>query len=93
MKVATKVARKVSGKVARKTPAARQTLTLSADAYRQIEALRGSEARSAFVERLLEKERRRREREEFIESVNAACTPEFCRETLKINAEFPIHDE
>lgn len=93
MKVAEKVVRKVARKVSRKSSPARQTLTLSAEAYRQIETLRGTVARSAFVEELVDKERRLRERLEFIDRVNAECTPEFCRETLKIHAEFPIYEE
>ena len=67
-------------KVARKSPLrppTRSTLTLPATAYRAIDELRGGLSRSTYLERLLERERKRLEREHWIASANAHCTPEF----------------
>ena len=87
-------------KVAKESPKSRPkqsllkrcTLTLPKDAYGTIDALRGELPRSVFVQRLLEREKRRIEQEAFIASVNAAYTPEVVRRTLKVNAAFPIHE-
>jgi len=86
-------------KVAKKSPKkhliksrARATLTLSIETYQKIDALRGEATRSAWVQELIDAEEARREREAFIERVNAAYTPEVCAETLRIHEEYPIHE-
>ena len=82
-------------KVAKKSPAsapARATLTLSRDMYRKIDELRGPEARSAWLKRLIEQEEQRRERERFAETLRQQYTKAVCRQTLLANEEFPIHE-
>ena len=86
-------------KVAKKSPPKRltathrrATLTLNAATYERIEALRGSESRSAWVQRLVEKEEARLERERFLEKLRQQYTPEVCRQTLAINDEYPVHE-
>ena len=71
----------------------RATLTLPKEACGIIDELRGTLRRSAFVQKLVAREKKRVEREAFIAAVNAACTPEVIAETLRVNAEFPIHGE
>ena len=87
-------------KVAKKSPlkspprtASRATLTLPAATYRQIEELRGDEPRSAWIQKVVENEARRRERENFAEQLRAEYTPAVTRETLALNREFPIHEK
>lgn len=85
-------------KVAKKSPAKRAvaydraTLTLTGDVYRKIDALRGSQARSAWVQELVEREERRRARDQFAETLRAQYTEKVCRETLALNDQFPVHD-
>lgn len=82
-------------KVAKKSPPSapsRATLTLSRDMYRKIDELRGSEARSAWLKRLIEQEEQRRERERFAETLRQQYTEAVCRQTLLANEEFPIHE-
>jgi hypothetical protein len=86
-------------KVAKKSPAKRlaatrkrATLTLNAATYERIEGLRGSESRSAWVQRLVEKEEVRSDRESLIERLREQYTPEVCRETLELNEEYPVHE-
>ena len=86
-------------KVAKKSPAKRRsapplraTLTLDIATYRKIDTLRGDATRAAWVQELIEAEKARREREAFIAAVNASYTPEVCRETLRINDDYPIHE-
>ena len=86
-------------KVARKSPKKRPgsnmraTLTLSLEVYRKIDQLRGAEARSVWVQRLVEREERQRERDQFAEALRAQYTSEVCHETLSINDEFPVHEQ
>ena len=87
MKVAKKSPRKrLQGKASPRT-----TLTLPQHAYRQLDALRGELPRSSYVEQLIGREKRRLDRAAFVELANAQYTEEVCRETLRVNAEFPIH--
>jgi hypothetical protein len=86
-------------KVAKKSPKKRlvrsrqrATLTLSMETYQKIDTLRGDAPRATWVQGLVEAEEARRERQRFIEAVNASYTPEVCRETLRINDEYPIHE-
>ena len=86
-------------KVARKSPknrpraTTRATLTLSLEVYRKIDLLRGAEARSVWVQRLVEREERQRERERLAETLREQYTNEVCRETLSINDESPVHEQ
>ena len=86
-----KVARK-SPKKSRPGEPARATLTLSRDMYRKIDELRGPEARSAWLKRLIEQEEQRRERERFAETLRQQYTEAVCRQTLLANEEIPIHE-
>lgn len=86
-------------KIAKKSPKRRPTvaprratLTLTAEAYQKIDALRGGASRSACVQRLVEQEEARRARGELAELLRQQYTPEVCRETLAVNDEFPIHE-
>ena len=88
MKVAT-----TSPKKRRTAPPVRATLTLDIETYRKIDVLRGDATRSAWVQGLVEAEKVRQEREAFIERVRQQYTPEVCRETLRINDEYPIHEK
>ena len=87
-----KVAKKSPAKL-RKAPPLRATLTLDIATYRKIDALRGDATRAAWVQEMIEAEQARREREAFIERVRQQYTPEVCRETLRINDEYPIHEK
>jgi predicted CopG family antitoxin len=86
-------------KVARKSPKKRPeanlraTLTLSLDVYRKIDQLRGAEARSVWVQKLVEREERQRERDRFAEALREQYTKEVCHETLSVNDEFPVHEQ
>jgi hypothetical protein len=79
-------------KVASKSPLRRRTLTLPLRAFSLLDRLRDEKSRSAYLERLLEREYRRIEQERFYAAVNAAYTPEVCEETLRANEEFPVHE-
>lgn len=83
---------KVARKSSIKGPASgrRATLTLSLDVYHKIDRLRGAEARSSWVQGLVEREER--EREQFAQTLRAQYTAEVCRETLYVNDEFPVHE-
>lgn len=85
---------KVAGKSLKKRrpPSTRATLTLSLEVYRKIDQLRGAEARSVWVQRLVEREERQRERNEFADALRAQYTTEVCLETLSVNDEFPVHE-
>ena len=86
---------KVAKKSPRKRPAAtasRVTLTLPGKTYRIIDELRGDVTRSAWLESLVEKEKVRREREALAELCRQQYTPEVCRETLRLNRLYPIHE-
>ncbi len=49
--------------------------------------------KSIFIQNLIEKEKKRREREAFYQSVLAAYTPEVRLETLELNEAIPIAAE
>ncbi len=85
MKVATKSPAR-RGQIA----ATRATLTLSAEAYRSLDRLRGNLPRSTYLQQIIEREKRRREREDFIATANAMCTETFCRESLRLNESLPV---
>lgn len=87
-----KVAKKSPGKRLTSSTRQRATLTLSIEAYRKIDALRGDEPRATWVQRLIECEEARRERAHFAQLLRDEYTPRVCRETLAINDEFPIHE-
>ena len=80
-------------KVAHKSPASRQTLTLTRSAFGMLDSMRGETPKSVFVEELLAKEKRRREREAFYRTAVASYTPDVRSETLKLNEETPIAAE
>lgn len=80
-------------KVAKKSPLSRRTITLPVGSLALIDELRGSESKSAYLERLLAREKERIEEDEFVAAVNAAYTPEVCAETLRVNEEYPIHGD
>ena len=82
-----------SMRVAKKSPHRRRTLTLPVDAFLLLDGLRGEAPRSAYLGSLLEREYRRIEQERFHAQVNAAYTAEVCEETLRVNEEFPVHEE
>ena len=79
--------------VAQKSPSSRQTLTLTRSAFGMLDSMRGEKPKSAFVEELLAKEKRRREREAFYRTAVASYTPDVRLETLKLNEETPIAAE
>ena len=58
-----------------------------------MDSLRGEVPKSVFVEGLLTKEKKRREREAFYRTAVASYTPEVSLETLKLNEETPIAAE
>jgi len=80
-------------KVVAKSPPSRQTLTLTRGAFDILDSLRGSVPKSVFVEELLTKEKKRREREVFYRTAVASYTPDVRLETLKLNEETPIAAE
>ncbi len=80
-------------KVAKQSPASRRTLTLTRRAFGVLDSLRGEMPKSVFVEELLAKEKKRREREAFYRTTVTAYTPEVREETLKLNVETPIAAE
>ena len=81
-------------KVAKKSPPAssRATLTLAAETYAKIDQLRGEKSRSAWIQQVVAREEKRRDREELLQRIKEEHTPEVVRETLRINDEFPIHE-
>lgn len=80
-------------KIASKSPASRQTLTLTSSAFGMLDSMRGDMPKSVFVEELLTKEKKRREREAFNRTAVASYTPDVRSETLKLNEETPIAAE
>jgi hypothetical protein len=78
-------------KVARKSPN-RGTLTLSGEALRLLEQMRGKNPKSTYVEKLLRDEAGRLERSAFYEEANQAYTSRVCEETLKVHQDFPVHE-
>ena len=80
-------------KVAQKSPALRQTLTLTRSAFGMLDSMRGELPKSVFVEELLTKEKKRREREAFYRTAVTAYTPKVREETLKLNEQIPIAAE
>ena len=80
-------------KVALQSPAPRQTLTLTRSAFGILDSLRGEVPKSVFVEGLLTKEKKRREREAFYRTAVASYTPKVREETLRLNEEIPIAAE
>lgn len=87
-----KVAKKSPPKVLRASPR-RATLTLTAEIYGKIDQLRGGQSRSAWVQRLVENEEQRRERDHLAQKLNEEYTATVARETLALNQEFPIHEK
>jgi hypothetical protein len=67
-----------------------ETITLTSTALGILDSLRGKAPRSAFVEELLSKEKKRRERESFYRTVVASYTWKVCLETLNLNEETPL---
>lgn len=80
-------------KVADKSPANRHTLTLTGNAFGMLDSMRGEVPKSVFVEQLLAKEKKRREREAFYLTAVASYTPDVRMETLRLNEETPIAAE
>lgn len=80
-------------KVAAKSSASRHTLTLTRRAFGILDGLRGEMPKSVFVEELLTKEKKRREREAFYRTAVASYTPDVRSETLKLNEETPMAAE
>ena len=80
-------------KVAKKSPESRQTITLTRSAFEILDVLRGETPKSVFVQELIEREKRRREREAFYRKAVAAYTPEVQAETLKLNEATPFATE
>ena len=70
-----------------------RTLTLTRRAFGILDGLRGEMPKSAFVEELLIKKKKRREREAFHRTVIASYTPDVRLETLKLNKETPVAAE
>lgn len=89
MKVAKKSPR--SGRTA--SPRGRATLTLPGETYSKIDELRGDQSRSAWLQRLVEREEQRRERERFAQTLREQYTAEVRRETLALHKQFPIHEK
>lgn len=86
-----KVAKKSPKKLLTRKASDRATLTLPAGTYQAIDELREDVSRSKFVEELIAREKRRRDREAFVALVNSQCTESYRRETLKLMAETPNH--
>ena len=70
-----------------------EALTLTRKSLGILDSLRGDVRRSEFVEELLTKEKRRREREAFYRTAAASYTDEVRLETLKLNEETPVAAE
>jgi hypothetical protein len=58
-----------------------------------LDSMRGDKPKSVFVEELLAKEKKRREREAFYRTAVASYTPDVRLETIKLNGETPIAAE
>ena len=87
---------KVAKKSPRKKPpvatSGRATLTVSRDIYGKIERLRGSESRSAWIKRLVDEEEQRRKRVRLADTLRQEYSAAVCRETVRANDDYPIHD-
>jgi hypothetical protein len=70
----------------------RRTLTLNEASIELVERLRGGKPKSVFIAELVAAEAERRKKQSFYASAIAAYTPEVSRETLAINAQFPISE-
>ena len=80
-------------KVAKKSPVnRRRTITLDEPSIELIEALREDRPKSVFVGELVKAEAARRARKEFYATATAAYTPEVSKQTLAINAQYPISE-
>ena len=80
-------------KVAKKSPKnLRRTLTLNEASTQLIDKLRGDKPKSVFIGELLDAEARKREMAKFYAAAATAYTPEVARETLALNALFPISE-
>lgn len=79
--------------VARESTKDPETLTLTRTALGILDSLRDKALRSEFVEQLLAKEKRRREREAFYRTAVASYTPDVQLETLTLNEETPVAAE
>ena len=88
-----KVAKKSPQGVRRESPRRRATLTLPGETYSKIDELRGDQSRSAWLQRLVEREEQRRERERLAQTLRQQYTAEVRRETLTLNKQFPIHEK
>ncbi|MBA2434624.1 MAG: hypothetical protein H0V54_05980 [Chthoniobacterales bacterium] len=66
---------------------------MNAEIYRKIDRLRGGESRSSWVQRLVEGEASRMERERLAERLREEYTVTVRRETLALNEAFPIHEK
>ncbi|PYJ06714.1 MAG: hypothetical protein DME25_05900 [Verrucomicrobia bacterium] len=74
------------------------TLRLPASLLDWIEGVRGGLDCSEYIVRLLEQrmeqtQRENEERQRWLELGRRQYTEEVCRQTLRINEEFPIHEE
>ncbi len=80
-------------KVANKSPKnQRRTLTLNEASTKLVEELRGEMPKSVFIGELLDAESRRRVKERFYAAAAAAYTPEVAKETLALNALYPVSE-
>ena len=70
----------------------RRTLTLNEASIQLVERLRGEKPKSVFIGELVAAEAERRKKQTFYASAVAAYTPDIARETLAINAQFPISE-
>jgi len=70
----------------------RRTLTLNEASTKLVEELRGGKPKSVFIGELLDAEAKWRAKRKFYAAATAAYTPEVARETLAINAQFPISE-
>lgn len=80
-------------KLAPESAAGPRTLTLTRRAFGILDGLRGEVPRSVFVQELLTKEMKRREREAFYRTAVASYTPDVRLETLNLNEETPVAAE
>ena len=76
--------------VARESTKGPEPLTLTRTALGIPDSLRGKAPRSALVEQLLAKEKKRREHEAFYRTVVASYAWKVCLETLNLNEETPL---
>lgn len=63
------------------------------EVYRKIDQLRGTKARSLWVQGLVEREERERARAGFAEALRGQYTAAVCRESLALNDDFPVHEQ